>query len=185
MTTILGFKADYSNGKSVDWVQVAPRGSDVDKVQTWHRVSDLKPREDTDGSYADNPHYQDILARWEQVSSAYDAWKAGEEIPENGIPLEAWAGVTAEQATLLKRMHIRTVEDVSGMGEREVAALPFPNARKLPGLAKAYIENQSSSEKDRMIAEMQERMAAMEELLLAKSEEKPRRGRPPKVEAEE
>ena len=71
------------------------------------------------------------------------------------------------------------------MGEREVAALPFPNARKLPGLAKAYIENQSSSEKDRMIAEMQERMAAMEELLLARSEEKPRRGRPPKVEAEE
>lgn len=183
---IINFKTDYSKGKQVDWVLVAPRDSSLDKVQTWHRVKDLKPKEVVDQDMADSEHYRALLDRWELISPAYEAWKAGEAMPETGMPLAAWAGVTAEQAELLKKMHILTVEHVAEMSRDDTAKLPWPNSSKLPKLAADFLASKEKSETTAEIDAMREKMAAMEEMLaeyMAK-EDIPKRGpgRPKKVE---
>lgn len=180
MIIVLSFKSEIANGKRRDWVLVAPPGQDIEKVQTWHRVSDLQPKGDE--SVQDTPQYQVVKARWDVISKAYDAWLLGEEIPDNGTPLAAWAGVSQEQANYLKTMRIRTVEEVAAMTDGQMAAYPFPSARKLPSMAKGFLESRSEVEKDAKIAAMQERMDAMEEMLAASQPEKRGPGRPKKVD---
>lgn len=171
---VIEFKTEYApDREAVDWVLIAPRGDAMEAVQTWHRVKDLKPRGNEGGDIALARN-----AKWDVVSPLYDAWKAGNEIPEFGTPLAAWPGVSADQAAHLKRMGLNTVEHVRDMSESAVVKLPFPDARRLPQLAKMYLEAQGEAAKDRQISEMQERMAAMEELLAEKSEAKRGPGRP-------
>ena len=78
----------------------------------------------------------------------------------------------------LKELDVRTVEEVRDMGDGVMAKLRLPNARNLPALAAKFLDGKSASEKDVEIAEMRERMAAMEALL--EEQAKPKRGRPRK-----
>lgn len=188
MIRVLEFKTEYrSAGRDpVDWVLLAPVGADFEKTQTWHRVAKVRPPEDVDDTTRDSAHYQDMAAKWSIIGPAYAAWRDGEELPQDGTPLAAWSGVTTEQAKFLKAMGIRTVEDVRDMGDAAVEKLKFPNARKLPALAKMWLEGEAVAQKDAKIAEMEERMAAMQELLEEKMQaEQPKRGpgRPKKTEA--
>lgn len=183
---IINFKTDYSNGKQVDWVLVAPRDSSLDKVQTWHRVKDLKPKEDVSADLAESEHYRALLDRWELVSPAYEAWKAGEAMPETGMPLAAWAGVSSEQADFLKKLHILTVEHVAEMSREDTAKLPWPNSNKLPKLAADFLASKEKSDASAEMEAMREKMAAMEEMLAEyiTADELPKRkpGRPKKAE---
>lgn len=184
---VVEFKTEYRTGKPpVDMVLIAPIGENFEKVRTWLRVNEMRPPQNVDEVLASSPSYQAMIARWEIVSRAHEAWKNSTELPEDGLPLAAWSGVTAEQATVLRRMGVLTVENVAAMGEQALAQLPWPNARKLPQMAREYLSGQSGAEKDAMIADMQERMAAMEALLAEKIETtEPKRGpgRPRKDEA--
>lgn len=183
---IINFKTDYSKGRQVDWVLIAPRDASLDKVQTWHRVAELRPKEDVDEDFADSEHYRALLDRWAVVSPAYDAWKAGEAIPETGMPLAAWAGVSAEQADFLKKLHIRTVEHVSAMSREDTAKLPWPNASKLPKLAADFLSSKDKADASAEMDAMREKMAAMEEMLagyMANEPEKRGPGRPKKSNA--
>lgn len=187
MIAVVEFKTHYRAGKDpVDMVLVAPIGAAFEKTRTWHRVQKLNPHRVPEGK-RENDSYKDMVAKWSVIGPAYDAWKEGSEIPDNGTPLEAWAGVTPEQVKFLKAMAIRTVEDVRDMGDRALEALRWPDARKLPKLAKEYLEGAGIAEKDAKIAEMEERMAAMQALLeeQMKAEDKPKRGRPKKAEMQE
>lgn len=187
MLRVVEFKTEYRVGKDpVDWVLVAPSGPAYEKTRTWHRVEKLRPPVDADATTKESLSYVNMAARWEVIGPAYEAWKAGQEVPVDGTPLEAWSGVTAEQARFLKAMSVRTVEEVRDMGDAAVSQLRFPNARQLPKLAKDYLEGADSAAKDAKIAEMAERMAAMEAMLEARAEDKPKRGpgRPRKTESE-
>ena len=174
---VIEFKTEYgAEGKATDWVLLAPRGDAMESVQTWHRVKDLQPKgnEGGDLGLARN-------AKWAAVEPAYEAWKRDNVIPEFGTPLAAWPGVSADQAAHLKRMGLTTVEHVRDMSESAVVKLPFPDARKMPQLAKAFLEARSTAEKDRQIEEMRERMEAMEAMLAEGMEpEKRKPGRPRK-----
>jgi hypothetical protein len=79
-------------------------------------------------------------------------------------------------------MGIYTVENVRDMGEGSISRLPFPNAKQLPKLAGEFLSSKGEAEKDKMIADMQERMAIMEEMLAASQPEKRGPGRPRKQE---
>lgn len=178
---VIEFRTDYSGGKPVDWVLTAPRGEAMESAQTWHRVSDLRPNGKEAGQIALARN-----ARWAAIGPKYDAWKTAETIPEDGTPLAAWPGVTQDQSAFLKRMGITAVEHVRDMTDATIAKLPFPDARKLPGLARAFLEAQTAVEKDRELEAMRERMEAMEALLaeqMGTEPDKPKRGRPPKVAA--
>jgi len=167
------FKTDYAKEKPVDWVRLAPSGEAHLKTQTWHRVEKLRPPVTLDDRDRNADTYVAMSMRWTVIEPAYKAWKAGTEIPENGTPLAAWSGVTPDQADLLKSMSIRTVEDVRDMSESAFTKLPMPNARQLPKLAREFLEGADSADKDKRIAEMEERMQAMSEMLEAQSAKKP------------
>lgn len=178
---VIEFKTEYpASGDAMDWVLIAPRGEAMESVQTWHRVKDLKPKGTEGGDIA--------LVRemkWSAVGPLYDAWKQGNELPDEGTPLGAWSGVSADQAAHLKRMGITTVEHVRDMSESAVVKLPFPDARRLPKLAADFLSSRSAAEKDRELSDMRERMEAMEAMLLEQKEpEKRGPGRPKKQEPE-
>lgn len=187
MLRIVEFKTEYRVAKDpVDMVLIAPMGAAYEKQQSWHRVDKLRPPENVDETQKDSQKYQNLAAKWSVIGPAYEAWREGQELPEDGTPLAAWSGVTPEQAKFMReKLSIRTVEDVRDMGDRALEACHWPNARKLPELAKRWLEGEAITEKDAQIAEMQEKMAAMEELL--NEQMKPQKrgpGRPKKEDAE-
>lgn len=184
MTTpfaVTKFKTEYPNGRETEWVEIAPIGESFDRCRTWHRIKDVRPPANLD---RDSPSAQAMLARWSVIEPAYNAWKAGMDVPEGGTPLAAWSGVTPEQTEVLVRMGIKTVEDVAAMTEGAVKRLPWPNARKTPELAKAFLDSRVGSAQAEELALMRERVAAMEEMLAEQVEAKRGPGRPRKeVEA--
>lgn len=183
MLRVVEFKTQYRPGKEpVDMVLLAPAGPAFERQQSWHRVKKLVPPENVDDAERQSQKYQHMEARWSVIGPAYEEWKKGNDLPENGLPLAAWSGVTADQAAFLRKMGIRTVEDVRDMGEQAISALNWPNSRKLPELAKAYLEGEAVAEKDSKISELEEQIAVMREML---EEQKPKRGRPRKVETED
>lgn len=178
MIRVLEFRTTYRVGKEpYDEVLIAPVGADFEKTQTWHRVKNIRPPESVDSQTAESLSYKDMKAKWTIIGPAYEAWRNGQELPETGTPLEAWSGVTADQARFMRNMGVRTVEDVRDAGDATLEKLKFPNARQLPKLAKSWLEGAAVAEKDAQIAEMEERMKAMQELLEEKmGEAKPKRG---------
>ena len=181
---VLEFKQDYANGKATDMVLIAPIGEAHQKTQTWHRVSKLIPTDNMRNDARKSDSFMAMEARWSIIGPAYEAWKNNSDLPETGTPLAAWSGVTKDQAGLLKGMGMRTVEEVAEASVEAVAKLPFPNARKLPALAAAFLKGEDAAAKDARISEMEERMAAMAEMLEAQAAEKPKRGRPAKQDSE-
>lgn len=182
MIRVVEFETRYRVGKEpVDYVKIAPAGPAFEKTQTWHAVEKIRPPANADDNMRESLSYLNMLAKWEVIGPAYEAWRAGQEMPENGTPLAAWSGVTADQAQALRAMGIRTVEDVRDMGEAAMTQLRFPSARQLPKLAADYLEGRELAEKDAENAELRERLAALEEMIDAN---KPKRGRPRKTEAE-
>ena len=179
---VLGFKTEYAGEKAVDWVEIAPSGEAFERTRTWHRIKDITPPEHIDATRRESIGFKVLSARWAVVAPKYDAWKRGQDIPVDGTPLAAWAGVSPEQAAHLRAMGIYTVENVRDMGEGSISRLPFPNAKQLPKLAGEFLSSKGEAEKDKMIADMQERMAIMEEMLAASQSEKRGPGRPRKQE---
>lgn len=181
---VLGFKTEYRNEKATDWVEIAPSGEAFERTRTWHRIKDITPPDHIDETRANSIGHKILAARWALIQPKYDAWKKGQEIPVDGTPLAAWAGVSPEQVAHLKHMGIYTVEGVRDMGEGAITRLPFPNARQLPKLAGEFLSSKDAADKDREIADMRERMAIMEEMLAAQMPEKRGPGRPRKQEEE-
>lgn len=184
MQTIVAieFKTEYENGREVEYVLVAPSGEGYDRSKTWHRINHIKP---SGKENADNIGDLAKLDRWAQIEKKYNAWKEGSEIPEDGTPLAAWAGLTQDQASFVARMGIRTVEAVAAMSESTVAKLPWPNSRRLPELAKDFLSSRDSVAREQEMADMREKMAVMEEMLAAQMAEKRGPGRPRKQVDEE
>lgn len=189
MLNVLEFKEEYRAGRPPrDKVLVAPKGVAGQGTRTWHYVSKIRPPETDDEVVKDSLSYRDMQAKWSVIGPLYDAWKKNEAVPESGTPLAAWAGVTSDQAKMLKALGIRTVEDVQAMRDKDFERVNWPGARKLPEMARAYLEGAEATEKDAKMAEMEEKMAAMEALLeeamsaKAPDENKPKRGRPKKTE---
>lgn len=187
MLNIIKFETRFKpGGGAQDFVLVAPQGAGFDKTRTWHRVDKIRPPANPSPEVRDSLSFIDMDAKWQIIGPAYEAWKTNNEIPEVGTPLGAWAALTQEQAEHLKKQGIRTVEDVASMNDRTIEALGWPDARKLPPLAAKYLEGADDSEKDRKLAEMEERLAAMQELLEEQMKQEPPKrgpGRPKKDEA--
>jgi len=178
---IHGFYTNYTNGKGVDYVRISQRGEAADRIVAHHRIKDVKPPENPN---LDSMSHRAMIERWKVIGPAYEAWKAGTEIPDDGTPLGAWSHITPAMAEHLKRMHILTVEHVRDMSDEEAARLPFPDSRKLPKLAGDFLGGKEKADMARENEELRERMEALEELLSAKmAGEEPKKrgpGRPPK-----
>lgn len=191
MIRVLKFETKYTPGpdgmKATDWVLLAPIGAEHKNTQTWKRVANIRPPAAPDDNLANSQSFMDMQAKWAVVGPAFDAWKTGQDIPEDGTPLETWAALSTDQVRFLKdHMSVRTVEEVAGLNDNDFAAMPFPNARKLPDLATKFLRNESASAKDAQISDLQAKVDQMAEMLAAQASEptKRPRGRPPKTQPE-
>lgn len=188
---VIQFKTEYKmrDGQTVEehWCEYAP-ASAVTTSRVWSRIKDLQPPEALRND--DSGIKMDFLRnRWSMIEPAYNAWVAGHEIPINGTPLGSWPGITREQAEVLRMASIRTVEEVASMIDSQITRLPLPNARELPKLARAFLEASDQAKaasdmkkRDETIAEMQEKIDALTELLRNQVSQ-PKRGRPAAEEA--
>lgn len=187
---VIGFKTKYRNTPNgtvpQDWVEIAPSGDAFQSVRTWHRIDHIRPPDegDVDDRTRDSDHFAALKGRWQVVGPAYEAWKQGQEIPDEGTPLEAWSGVTPELCGHLKRnFGIRTVEELAALSPDHAVKLPHPNARALPDVASKWLGGQDSTARAEKERETEARMKAMEELIAELSEknaaleaDKPKRG---------
>lgn len=158
-------KNQKGKDEPVDWVLVAPRGENSKSTQTWHRVEKLRPVEGLSDREKEGLTHVDMRAKWSIIGPAYEAYAKGIEIPEDGTPLASWSAITPSLAKVLKGYGLTTVEHIAEMGDAMVSKVPFPDARKLPGMAKDYLEGKGASELAAQNAALQERIAAMEEML--------------------
>lgn len=194
------YTRDARTGKTRarDWVDICAIGAAQRQV-TPYIVDALRPKVSLVGSAGEeNPAYQMALQKWEVVSKAYEAWKAGQEMPSNGTPLAAWHGVTAEQADVLRMAGLKTVEDVAAATDSVISKVMLPNIRGLVESAKLFLSTADQAKvaealkaKDAELALMREQMEELRQLVLAREAEPEvdedgdpvpkRRGRPPKA----
>lgn len=177
MLRILGFETRYKkDGTAVDWVEYTSRDAITETGSYTHttsaRVSDLRPPEEIDNDNA-GLRMAAMQARWAQIGPAYEAWKTGQELPEDGTPLGAWSGVTPGQAKALRDIGIATVEAVRDLPESVIAKPPFPGLRDLKRLAHDWLEGRSLAAVTAENASLRERMEAMEAMLAEQMTAKP------------
>lgn len=187
---ILRFWTAYEtrNGETVerDFVEYCPPGM-ADKrttVRTVKSVLSVQPNPDPDNTAA-----QMSLMTANVVRPAYEAWKKGEQLPEHGTPLAAWAGLSDAQARELKKAELFTIEDVAAMTDAMMDAVNLPDVRRLRTTAQQWLESREDSkvldalaEKDAKLAALEEQLAEMQAAMSAKpadDDEPKRRGRKP------
>jgi hypothetical protein len=177
-----GFKLDAKGKRllenvAVDWVTYAPSHSPMG-TSTTERVRHLRPSQDIiEGENAEKTRF--MMARWAAIEPAFEAWKAGHELPTHGTPLSVWPGVSTAMAEELKKYNVRTVEDVRDLAESQLERIRLPNMRELRSSAKAFLDNLKASESAerevardnevellrQALAEQQEKLAAAMQLL--------------------
>lgn len=180
---VVEFTTKYKGETAVDWVLLAPRGESFQKTQTWYSIPSIDPANAKPRLSAE---MREVMhARWQIIEPAYRAWKVGQDIPEDGTPLAAWAGVTPEQAKHLRAMGIKSVEDVAAMNDSAAGKLPFPGRKQLPEMARMFLDDRGKAAVSGELAAANERIAAMEAMMVEMQAEKSKRGpgRPKKEEA--
>lgn len=160
-----GFKLDAKGKRimeprEVDWVSYAPAHSPVNTV-TEIRIKEVEVTDDMlQGEETEKLTL--MRMRWSQIEPAYRAWKTGHEVPIDGTPLGAWAGVTAEKAEVLRRHAIRTVEEVRDLTEGQMEKIPLPGMRELRKQAGIFLQGMGAAEAALQRAESEARIAALE-----------------------
>lgn len=192
---ILGFRTTYHKvpGKTElvarDWVRYSPTHDP--RAVTEEMVKVLRPpenpEEDTSPNAALKVGYMQAL--WNQVEPAYKAWQQGNEIPIDGTPLAAWAGVTPEQIKVLNQSSIKTVQAVANMTESQMNKVMLPNIRNLKQTAIEYLESREKVAQAEEVADLKAKLEALTEMMAERQDEevvaKRGPGRPPKVKPEQ
>lgn len=185
--TIIGGEDD---GKTVyrDWVRFAPFHSPQSTVNE-ELVERLRPK---DVYRNDDAGLKSVTmrARWSVIGPAYEAWLAGNEIPQNGTPLAAWPGASKEQVKGFRMHGIGTVEEVAALTDSQIAKIQLPNVRETREQARRFLDSTDANRAAEQLRMADEKIAALEDRLrdieanAARSagEDAPkRRGRPPKA----
>lgn len=183
---VLNFRRETKGEKHVDWVELANRASFTEtgtpSVSTWHRVEKLRPIPGADPAAQQTMHMEAV---WSVVGPAHEAWMKGEEIPEHGTPLASWPGVNKDQADILRKFGVRTVEDVAAFNDSNTGKVPLPNMLDIIRAAKGWIENKGAVDMAAKIEDLEAKYKAALELLEKQTAEPVKRGpgRPRKAEA--
>lgn len=195
---VLGFFTKYvknpetgKRDKPIDYVRFSPAQA-LNTQITEERVSALRP--DGDDPDDDQPNRalkrMYMTAMWSSIGPAYDAWKAGYAIPENGTPLGAWAGITRDQADALRKAGILTVEDLASLDDNKFNRIPMPNAREVRDLARRYLATGDATQTADRLNDLEDANRKLSEQLqaameLLEEQAKPKRGRPRKDDADD
>jgi hypothetical protein len=106
---------------------------------------------------------------WEFVKPAYEGWKRGEEIVEQGTPLAAVAFVPPKAVVAYRNLGIRVVEALAVIEDSALDRLPL-DARRHRDMARKYLEVANSDttkhaqklkDQDEQIAELKAQLAEL------------------------
>lgn len=189
---VLGFKHTIAaSGKVDEWVQFTSRDALYENGQvshsTWEKVSRMVPPDHIQNDEG-GLKIAAMRSQWAQIEPAYLAWREGNELPENGTPLAAWPGLNEDQMKAIKAVGFKTVEDFANAPETVLARPVVPNMRALVAQAKTWLEGRGGAEMAAELQRLREQNEALIEMMAeqkAEAADKPRRGRPPKAEAEQ
>ena len=168
-----GFKLDAKGKRvmenvEVDWVRYAPSHSPVNTINE-ERVKHLVVTDAMlQGDVAEKTKLMGL--RWQQIEPAYRAWKSGNDLPVNGTPLAAWAGVTAEKAEVLRRYAIRTVEEVRDLTEGQMEKIQLPGMRDMRKQAAIFLQGKGAADAAAREAERDSEIAALKAQLMETQE---------------
>lgn len=187
---VLEFATDYKDGKARDWVLYGS-GDSIQGSQTWARVKHLIPPESFErGRDIAGGKMFHMKAVWSVIGPRYDAWKANEEMPEEGIPLTSWSALNKAQIAVLHSEGIKTVDQLSIITDASIEKIKLPDTRRLRDQAKLIVEGREASDMAKEVSDVNERLNASVDVIAemqAKINEleqaKPKRGRPKKEEA--
>jgi hypothetical protein len=153
------YKPDPMDGSKmigIDMIKFGPL-TQLDRSKIQCTVSSLRPAK---GSAPDSGNPTVMMAHdmWDRITPAYEAWKKGQELPEDGTPLAAWNGVSPQQAVVLKAKGIKTVESIAGMGDGMLERLGMPGMRDLIRAAQAWLTAADTNQfAQRLLSEQKER----------------------------
>lgn len=190
MIRVLGFKHEYkANGTTIEWVHFtsgdAIRENGEPTHSTWEKVQRLQPPAVIENDES-GLKMAALRSQWAQIEPHYLAWKSGQEIPEHGTPLGAWPALDQAQAQVLRSAGYKTIEDVASATENQLARPVLPHLRELKRQAAVYLEGRDKAAQQAEIEALKEQNAAMLEMLAEmQGDDKPKRGRPPKVKEDE
>lgn len=165
-------KADGTPGEVIDtkenepeyWVKYSNRAMPTAVTESRLRMMDpdnIKLAEGADGG----EKMAFFQHRWAQIKPPFDAWMAGQAMPEYGIPLVAWPALSPEQVKAFQSAGIKSVEDVRDMSEKIMQAVRLPNLRDLKKMAEMYLANLDTSEAAKKQEHMQSEIDGLKEQL--------------------
>lgn len=148
MTMIHGIEVDYTNDVSVFpikfWTDYKPVEGKAGEFEPVDKV--LLAKRGTTGH--ETPHTINRLSRdtviWPTIKPMYELWKSGEEEPVDGSPLVMCAFIHAAQIDDLRRLNIRTVEDLAKTTDADFERIGM-GARLLRDKARAWLKDKEGS----------------------------------------
>jgi hypothetical protein len=136
--------------KAHDMVDYGPPGQ-MDKLVVPARIERMKRAAEPD-AMNQNPAMRVAWDRWKFIEPHYNAWKKGEELPQDGVPLAALNFLRAEDAAVLKRHGIKTAQDLRDMLDSDLSKVPLPAMREKRVQAKHFLEAQDTNKAAARIA---------------------------------
>lgn len=183
-------------GEAVHWMMYAANPMEAQLCATSARVKEFIPTQQDWDAPDSNEHAAVKKLRWEKfVKPAYEAWKNGHEVPTGGTPLSAWLELGKPQVEAFRKAGVASVEQVAEMNDTVMGMIPLPNKHALKEAAKRFLATKDSQAMADEMAALRAELEAMKsgklkkyegyEVLTPEPMQKPKRGRPKKVEADD
>lgn len=114
--------SDPTKLREVDWCRYARRGSI--NATTEQKVARLK---------------KSLIGHWDVLGRFYDAWKDKRTANFEGIPLDAWPGISKSAVEVLRKFHILSVEHLADATDEVLVRTGVPSIREMQRRAKHYL----------------------------------------------
>ena len=152
-----------------DWVEYGQVGM-ADRSKTVDRVSRLRGVQPSGDMQ--NPAIRLAAMRWASIEPAYEAWKAGQEMPTTGTTLAVLNTLPAEQADFLRSKGVKTVEDLAELTDTHIERMKIQGLRAYIAQARRYLEASDTrkfsatlEEKEKAIANQQVQITEQQEAM--------------------
>jgi hypothetical protein len=125
----------------------------------------LKARKPVDGSK--NTAEFIAWARAEFIRPHYEAWKRGEELPDDGMPISACNFLRPEDVVILKQSGVRSVQELASLSESVIDRVQIPAMREKRTQAKRFLEAQDINKAAAEMAKRDDKIAELERMIAA------------------
>jgi len=132
-------------------VEVKKDGETFAEDAVWVKIFNIGD----DKNIIERPKRDEDETRWP------DHWKAyveNSEPPVDGTPIQAWPYLTPADVLNLKKIHVRSVEEIVGLPDNQLKKLGAGRGRKIHNEAKTYLEYKDVKDLRARIAELEKKL---------------------------